>query len=106
MTDAWDDMRKAKEDAYFERKNQEALERLRKKKLDKPHPSPVTGQPMEKVVVRGVIVDRCPSSGGIWLDSSEIDHFVQTVHDEGKGFRSDFVIEFFRGLKGLAGIFI
>ena len=28
MSDSWDDMRKAKEGAYFEQKNKEALERL------------------------------------------------------------------------------
>ena len=77
MSNAWDDMRKAKENEYFEKKNQEALSRLAKKKEEKPRPSPVTGQPMEQIVLHGVVIDRCATSGGIWLDAGELDQLIE-----------------------------
>ena len=70
MSDAWDKMEKAKEGSYFEKKNQEALARLKQKQDDtKPRLSPVSGEPMEQEVLMGVVIDRCKSSGGIWLDA-------------------------------------
>lgn len=82
MTDSWDEMRKAKEGEYFERKNRLALERLAKKKTEKVLTSPVSGQPMEKVVIDGVVIDRCPTSGGIWLDAGELEELLK-AHDKG-----------------------
>lgn len=69
-------MRKAKEDEYFEKKNKEALMRLAEKSKDKPRLSPVTGQPMEQIVINGVVVDRCPTSKGIWLDAGELEQLI------------------------------
>lgn len=77
MSDAWDEMRKAKEESYFDRKNREALERLAQKKQEKPRLSPVTGEPMEQIALHGVVIDRCPTSGGIWLDAGELEQLMQ-----------------------------
>ena len=83
MSNAWDDMKLAKENEYFERKNQEALTRLHDKKTQKPRLSPITGEPMEQVAVHGVVVDRCSKSGGIWLDAGELEELVlRTKEDE------------------------
>ena len=101
MTNSWDDMRKAKEDDYFHRKNQAALERLAAKKEDKPRLSPITGEPMEQVVVHGVVVDRCPTSKGIWLDAGELEQLLEGSKpgaDDGKG--QNWLNDFFRGLTG------
>ena len=103
MTDAWDDMRRAKEESYFDKKNREAIERLAKGKADKPRLSPITGEPMEKVVVHGIVVDRCPTSGGIWLDAGEVEHLLDASHAGKSEGRHDLLGEFFSGLKGLAG---
>ncbi len=77
MTDSWDTMKKAKEDSYFEKKNNEALARLAKKENDeKTLNSPVTGEPMEKLVIDGIVVDKCTVSGGIWLDAGELEQLL------------------------------
>lgn len=34
--------------------------------------SPLTGEPMEKLQVGNVKIDRCPKSGAIWLDRGEL----------------------------------
>ena len=78
MSDAWNEMGKAKENAYFEKKNHEAIDRLAKKQLEgSPRLSPISGKPMEQVVISGVIVDRCTESGGIWLDSGELEQILE-----------------------------
>lgn len=83
MSNSWDDMRKAKEDSYFAKKEQEALERLALKKQAKQLLSPVTSEPMEHVTVHGVNLDRCPTSGGVWLDAGELEHLMKIAHDQG-----------------------
>ena len=96
---AWDEMRKAKENSYFEKKNREALERLAQKKEDEPRPSPITGEPMEQVVLNGVVIDRCNTSGGIWLDAGELEQLIDAAKsddaDEKKG-----MLDFFKSLTG------
>ncbi len=96
MSNAWDERRKAQEEEYFQRKNREALERLsQQKQSSAPLLSPVSGEPMEKVALHGVIVDRCKTSGGIWLDAGELEQLIEASKREegGKG-----LLEFFRSL--------
>lgn len=68
------------EDSYMEERNREALKRLAERKKaaenEKPRPSPITGEPMEPEVIHGVVVDRCPSSRGIWLDDGELEQLI------------------------------
>lgn len=63
------------EDEYMEKRNREALARLaERKKLQKaPRLSPITGEPMVEEVMHGVVIDRCPKSGGVWLDKGELE---------------------------------
>jgi Zn-finger nucleic acid-binding protein len=83
MTNSWDDMKRAKEGDYFERKNKEALNRLQTKlKESQPRLSPASGEPMEQVVLHGVVVDRCKDSGGIWLDPGELEHMLEVMKSE------------------------
>lgn len=77
MSDAWKDRQKAAETAYFEKQEQEALKRLREVGVNRKRPSPITGEPMEQVVVDGVTIDRCPKSGGIWLDAGELETILK-----------------------------
>lgn len=95
---SWDNMRKAKEESYFDKKNREALERLRHKKEDEaPRPSPITGKPMVQEVFNGVVIDRCPDSGGIWLDAGELEQLLDSAKNaekEGSAF------DFFKSLTG------
>ncbi len=100
MTDAWNDMRKAKEESYFDRKNREALERLsQKKQEEKPRLSPITGEEMEQVVLHGVVIDRCKTSGGIWLDAGELEELVDAMA-EGHAKDKGFLKSFFKGISG------
>ena len=34
---------------------------------------PVDGEPMEKVIVLNLVLDRCPTCQGVWLDGGELD---------------------------------
>lgn len=38
---------------------------------------PVDGEPMAKEVVRNLLIDRCPSCGGIWLDHDELEALLR-----------------------------
>ncbi len=81
MSNSWDEMRKAKEDSYFAKKDAEALKRIAESQgAEKPRSSPVTGELMEKVVMNGIVVDRCPTSGGIWLDKGELEHIIAALN--------------------------
>ena len=45
---------------------------------------PVDGSVMNKEIVQNVIMDRCPSCGGVWLDRGELE-LVKTAIDAGAG---------------------
>ena len=67
MSKGWINWSRAKEEKYFEKENQKAIEKLSKK--IKVHLSPETGEPMEIVSLReGIEVERDPATGGIWVD--------------------------------------
>jgi Zn-finger nucleic acid-binding protein len=42
--------------------------------------SPITGKPMNQDRVLDVAIDRCPDSGGIWLDGSELAKLLKSSH--------------------------
>lgn len=98
-SNSWDKMKKAKEESYFEKKNREAIERLAKKKEDeKPRPSPITGKPMIQEALSGVVIDRCPDSGGIWLDAGELEQLIEAAKNDDE--ESNALLGFFKGLTG------
>ena len=99
MSDAWNDMKKAKENEYFERKNREALERLKKnEQANQVRLIPVTGEPMEQLALHGVVIDRCKTSGGIWLDAGELEQIVEAAKTSESA--ENWITGFFRGLSG------
>jgi hypothetical protein len=103
MSDSWDEMRRAKENSYFDAKNREALERLKnKQKEEKPRLSPVTGEPMEQLALHGVVIDRCKKSGGIWLDAGELEQLVEGMKSEelSEEAHNSWLSSFFTGLSG------
>jgi len=53
-------------------------------------PSPVTGTPMVHDKVLGITVCKCPESGGIWLDSRELDNLITSSHQSLKSSVMDF----------------
>ncbi len=43
--------------------------------------SPIDNQtPMQQIVRNGVEIDRCPVSGGVWLDAGELEKLLGAVH--------------------------
>ncbi len=85
MSDSWDEMRKAKEEQYFMKENQEALIRLKARSGDKPRLSPVTGKPMKQVTLMGVLIDQCEETGGVWLDNGELEELIKASNSKEEG---------------------
>lgn len=102
MNDSWDNMKKAKEDLYFSRQNEEALKKIKAERAGSGRKSPITGEIMEEVAYKGVVLDRCKTSGGIWLDSGELEKIIETVLKEKDGDRDNWLSNFlgFLGNKG------
>lgn len=79
MTNAWDDMKKAKEDQYFMNKDKELIEKKHKeieKEEFKKHFAnhcPKCAEKLQEEEFHGVNIDRCPACNGIWLDNGELD---------------------------------
>lgn len=89
------DKRSSEED-YFEKQNKAALDRVRGRTK---RPSPITGEAMRQEVFMGVVIDRCPTSGGIWLDSGELEQILRKAKDETEeeGFLTNFFKHFMSG---------
>ena len=96
MSDSWDDMRKAKEEAFFKKQNDEAVQRLKARENEEPRLSPISGKPMEQVTYMGVVIDRCKESGGVWLDKGELDEIMRTIKDQnGESKKEGWIDSFF-----------
>ena len=96
--DSWDERRKAKEDQFFEQANREAMARLQAREA-KPRLSPISGEPMEQLTFMGVTIDRCKTSGGIFLDAGELETIIRASKeqpdDEREGWLSNFMTSLF-----------
>ncbi len=78
MSDGFDDRRKALEEEYIRRNDQEALKKLRAQMdADKQAASalhcPRDGGALTEVMHDDVRLDRCSTCGGVWLDAGELD---------------------------------
>ena len=85
MSSGWDEMKRAKEDSYFEEENKRALERLKASRAGKKRMSPVNGKPMKEVTYMGVNIDVCEESGGVWLDPGELEQLMNAARKEESG---------------------
>ena len=99
MGDAWKDRKKAKEEEYFEQQQKQLFARLKQKKERAPLNSPVCGKPMSVEEHLGVSIERCPESGGVWLDKGELEKLLQQAPEEERSNQSVFS-RFFFGLTG------
>ncbi|NBW39661.1 hypothetical protein EBR25_01520 [bacterium] len=101
MSDSLDERRKALENDYFQKKNQEALERIAHRQEDQEkRKSPITGEPLEQITIMGVIVDQCPSSKGIWLDAGELEQILSAVKEQESESGKNLIADFFATLSG------
>ena len=100
MSNSWDDMRRAKEDMFFEKQNKEALDKIKAARSNPPLKSPITGEAMEQVAYQGVIIDRCTKSGGIWLDAGELEKIIEASLKEKDETRGDWFSNFLGSISG------
>ena len=81
MSDSFNERKKAMEDEYFHKQNQEALKRLAARKVEHNEApvrkSPITGEPLIQKTIAGVVVDICEKSGGVWLDAGELEQILE-----------------------------
>ncbi len=101
MTDSWKAREKAMEEDFFRKQEAAALEKIKARLGNKPRLSPISGKPMEQLTYKGVVIDRCSESGGIWLDQGELEDIVQAVKMEGEDEASQksWIADFFNFLK-------
>lgn len=78
MADSWDDMRRAKEEQFFEEQNKAALARMKARKSSAARTCPVCSKGMEQRALMGVIIDVCPNNDGVWLDNGELEEIMKS----------------------------
>ena len=95
--DSWDERRKAQEDQFFEKANRDAIARLQARE-SKPRLSPITGEPMEQLTFMGVTIDRCKTSGGIFLDAGELETIIRASQEQPEHAREGWLANFMTSL--------
>ena len=75
MTDAWDERKKALEEEYFYKKEQEALAKMKQNSC-LGH-CPKCGEKLEAKIYCEVPLDHCPSCDGIWLGQNDLKILAQ-----------------------------
>ena len=87
MSNGMDDRRRGKEEEYFHRKNQEAIEKLREKirvavQAKEAGTSsmqcPRCDGTLKEVMIEHVAIDSCDKCAGTWLDSGELEQLTKT----------------------------
>ena len=87
MANGMDDRRRASEEDYFRKKNQEAIEKLREKiKLSVQAKETGTSSmkcprcdgTLKEVMIENVAIDSCGKCAGTWLDAGEMEQLTKT----------------------------
>ena len=99
MADSWEEMKRAKEDMFFAKQNEEALKKMMASRAGEVRKSPISGKPMEQVALNGVIIDRCTESGGIWLDNGELEKILSNMQKEKEEERGNWLTSLFHTLQ-------
>jgi len=90
MADGMDDRRRGLEEEYFNRKNNEAIEKLRAKiKLAEEAKAagvstmncPRCDGRLQEKTFEQVLIDTCDKCGGVWLDSGELEQLMKRDQD-------------------------
>lgn len=92
MSDAFDDRRRGLEEEYIRRQDRDALDKLRRQMAEEAagrgqesaRQCPLGHGPLAEVRQEEVVVDRCDTCGGIWLDAGELE--LLTAREEGGWF--------------------
>lgn len=86
MTNAWDERKKALEEQYFKKLENEQIEKMREGKIDETvhayclNRCPKCGEGLEAITFRGVPLDTCPSCGGMWLGPNDLKVLAEKDH--------------------------
>ena len=92
MPDAMDDRRRGLEEEYFNRKNKEAIEKLRARiKVAEEAKAaglssmkcPRCDGALQETKFEEIAVDVCDKCGGVWLDSGELEHLTRKPESAG-----------------------
>jgi hypothetical protein len=93
------DAERGREDHYFSKRDQELLEKMRRERKAQREAAersaahmrcPKCGEPLAERVLNEILVDECPSCGGLWLDRGELEKITDRDGDSwlGRLFRS------------------
>lgn len=86
MTDAWEDRKKALENEYFRRQEQEKIKKIQLAEQDENarhycrDRCPKCGEQIVAMTFRGVPLDRCPGCGGVWLGPKDLQILAEKDH--------------------------
>ena len=90
MGDGFDERRRGLEEEYFNRKNREAIEKLREKiKVAEAAKTsgtstmncPRCGDSLKQENYDEVVIDTCDKCGGVWFDSGELEKHLESHSD-------------------------
>ncbi len=93
MPDTWDDRKRALEEDYFRRKEQEAIEKLRAKREAERQQREAAGVSLKcpkcdgtlaELTYEDVVIDRCTACNGVWLDAGELELLTAREEQEEK----------------------
>ncbi|HYY41603.1 MAG TPA: zf-TFIIB domain-containing protein [Pyrinomonadaceae bacterium] len=82
MSEIFDDRRKALEEEYFRRKEQETIEKMREQMAAEAEAAAAPKCPrcatvLTEIEHEGVKVERCPNCHGVWLDAGELEQLTR-----------------------------
>jgi len=86
MSDAWEERKKALENEYFHKKEQELLQKMKHDAEETlahnycKNRCPKCGHKIEPMTFRGVPLDKCPGCGGIWLGPNDLKMLAEKDH--------------------------
>lgn len=78
MSNAWDDRKKALEEEYFRKQDQDAIEKLKKERL-LGH-CPKCGVELNTAVFHDLSLDQCPTCHGFWLTRDDLENLAKNDH--------------------------
>lgn len=78
MTNAWDDRKKALEEEYFHKQDQDAIETIRRNAC-LGH-CPKCGEVLQASAYHDVPLDQCPGCRGIWLGQKDLELLASKDH--------------------------
>ena len=84
MTDKFDDRRRGLEEEFIRRRDREALDKLRRQMAEEAaakgqgatRQCPLGHGALLEVRHDDVLIDRCDTCGGVWLDAGELEHLT------------------------------